>query len=105
MCRIEFAEHGAVQPLIGPHGAEFHATEHWRFPLGHLDPLHPAANAHHVLPCDPVIGGEPSNPVGPPEGAVSIGLISAGAALAFFGLPAGGTRRWPLSPRTIAGAR
>ena len=57
MCRIEFAEHGAVQPLIGPHGAKFHATERGRFPLGHLNPLHPAANARGVLPRDPVIGG------------------------------------------------
>ena len=51
MCRVKFAEHRAVQPLIGPHGAEFRAAEHRRFPLGDLDPLH-AANAHGVLPRD-----------------------------------------------------
>ena len=49
MCRIEFAEHGAVQPLVGSDGAECRATEYGRFPLGHLDP-HAAANAHGVLP-------------------------------------------------------
>ena len=56
MCRIEFAEYRAVQPLIGPDGAEFRAAEHGRFPLGHLDPLH-AANAHGVLRTEPAIGG------------------------------------------------
>ena len=56
MCRIEFAEYRAVQPLIGPDGAEFRAAEHGRFPLGDLDPLH-AANAHVVLRTKPAIGG------------------------------------------------
>src|SRR5271163_5351986 len=68
MCRIEFAEHCPVQPLKGPHGAEFRAAEHGRFPLRHLDPLHVATNAHGVLPREPVIRGEPSNPAAPPEG-------------------------------------
>jgi len=67
MCRIEFAEHDAVHPLIAPHGAECRATEHRRFPFGNLDPLHPAACAHVVLPREPVIGGEPSNPIARPE--------------------------------------
>ena len=48
MCRIEFAEQLAVQALIRPDGAEFHAAEHGALPLGHLEPLH-AANAHAVL--------------------------------------------------------
>jgi hypothetical protein len=61
MCRIEFAEHRAVQPLMGPHGTEFRAAEHGSFPLGYLDPLH-AADAHDVLPRELVIDGQPSNP-------------------------------------------
>src|SRR5437762_6888284 len=62
MCRIEFAEHRAVQPLIGPHGTEFRAAEHGSFPLGYLDPLYAAASAHDVLPRELVIDGQPSNP-------------------------------------------
>jgi len=50
MCPIEFPKHRAVQPLIGPRGAEFCSTEHRRFPLGHLNALHAAANVHGVLP-------------------------------------------------------
>src|SRR6516165_8827417 len=56
MCRIEFAEYRAVQPFIGPDGAEFRPAKHETFPLGHLDPPH-AANAHVILPTEPAIGG------------------------------------------------
>src|SRR5262249_12034938 len=56
MCRIELGEYRAVQPFIRPDGAEFRAAKHGPFPLGHLDPPH-AANAHVVLPTEPVIGG------------------------------------------------
>src|SRR5437762_3070467 len=66
MCRIEFAEHCAVQPLIGPHVTEFRAAEHGSFPLGYLDPLHAAANAHRVVP-RPRHGGQPSNHAAPSE--------------------------------------
>jgi len=50
MCRIEFTEYRAVQPLIGPHHPEFRVTEYGRFPLGPLDPLPTAAITHGVLP-------------------------------------------------------
>src|SRR4051794_1867783 len=49
MCRIEFPKHRAVHPLIGPRGAEFGSAEHRRFPLGHLNAPHAAANVHGVL--------------------------------------------------------
>jgi hypothetical protein len=55
MCRIEFAEHRAVQPLIGSNVAEFRATEDRRFPLRRLNALHAAANAHGALPRGPVM--------------------------------------------------
>jgi hypothetical protein len=67
MCRIEFAEYYAMQPLIGPYGTEFRAAEQAHFPLGHLDPRHAAANPHDVLPREPVMVGEPSRLAGPPE--------------------------------------
>ena len=56
MCRVEFPIYCAVQPLIGPDGTEFRATEHGRFPLDYLDPPHAAANVHGVLPPAPLIG-------------------------------------------------
>jgi len=62
----EFAEL-AVWPLIDPHGAEFRTAEYGHFPLGYLDPLHTAGNAHGVLPHAPVTGGEASNPAASPE--------------------------------------
>src|SRR5205085_7541109 len=68
MCRIEFAEHRAVQPLISPHGTEFRAAEHGSFPLGYLDPLYAAASAHDVLPRELVIDGQPINPARLSEG-------------------------------------
>jgi len=52
MCRIEFAEYRAVQPVIRSEGTKFRAAKYGPFALAHLDPLH-AANAHVVLPTEP----------------------------------------------------
>ena len=59
MCRIEFAEYRAVQPLIGAHTGEFRTPEHRGFPFSDLNPLHATPSTHGVLPREPVIGEEP----------------------------------------------
>ena len=50
MCRIEFAEYRAVQPLIEALTGEFRTPEHRGFPFSDLNPLHATPSTHGVLP-------------------------------------------------------
>ena len=72
MCRIEFAEHRSVQPLVWPRSAEFRSVEHGRFPLGDLNPLH--STAHRVLPRNPAIGESLATPQGRWKVATVLGI-------------------------------
>src|SRR6516225_2081166 len=49
MCRIKFAEHCSMQPLIVSHTGEFRTLEHRALPFGDLNPLHATSNIHGVL--------------------------------------------------------